>query len=104
MRLPARLAALALAALLTLVLALARYRNGAGASRTAPGLLVPPPAAADVPLKDMRSAQEVLAAQWIGNKADPAKGRRPRLRDKGEALGGGTPDQAGKSTGTASRL
>ena len=104
MRLHAKLAALALAALLTLVLALALSRGRADARRAAAVLIAPPPVTADVPMKDVLSAHRAVADQRIGSGVDPAKARRPRLWDKGEALGGGASDQVDKATGTPAAL
>lgn len=98
-----RNAGLALAALLTLFLALARYQGVAGAIPTVPPALVvaPPPLPPAAPIvKAKKKARKRLVAKLIAPPAAPAKVRGARLREKGEALGGGTPDRVDTGTMT----
>ncbi|MCR4295287.1 MAG: hypothetical protein NUW21_07110 [Elusimicrobia bacterium] len=99
MSLTGRNAGLALAALLILFWAVARLRSGAlavpappPAAEAAPTPPSPPPAA---PVKKVRPR---LAAK---PPAPPATApvRGAKLREKGEAFGGGTPDRVDEAAG-----
>jgi len=90
MNLLRRNSSLTLAVLLTLILAAAQYR------RTA--LLIPPmrPIA---PLTVETRGSLILLAKMVAP-APPMERRGARLRDRGEAFGGGRPDRVEASTGT----
>ena len=92
---------LALAALLALVLAFARYQNvsrAVPADAPAPAVAPPPPAAPLVRTK--AKARRTLVAALPAKPAAPTAARGSRLREKGEALGGSTPDRVDKTTDT----
>ncbi|MDD5301834.1 MAG: hypothetical protein PHS14_01890 [Elusimicrobia bacterium] len=108
MSLIGRHAGLALAALLALVLALASYRGGTAASPPAPPApVIAPPRPAVAPprpaapvAKARKKARKKLLAKLVPPPAAPVKVRGARLREKGEALGGGTPDRVDTGTMT----
>lgn len=93
--------ALALAALLTLLMTLAHYRGGLGGSPTpSPVSIVAPPKPAVVAVKTKKKARRLIVATRIDTPAELEKPRGIRLRDKGEAMGGGTPDRVDTGTMT----
>lgn len=97
----ARHAGLTLAGLLTLYLAFAHYRRGESPIEPAP--TVPAVAAPQAPaaaVKAKRRAPRTLTAKAPAPPAAPAIARGERLREKGEAFGGGTPDRVDASTQT----
>lgn len=94
MKLLLRNSALTLAILLTVFLAAVKFRSVLGPKLTLPSM----PAVLAVRVQ-MRGAMVTVAK--LDSKPDrPAKVRGQRLRDKGEAMGGGTPDRVDKSTDT----
>lgn len=90
MNLIRRNSSLTLAALLILILAAAQYR------RTA--LVLPPPRAV-APLTVETRGSLILLAKMAAPAAR-RESRGARLRDRGEAFGGGAPDRVDASTGT----
>lgn len=101
MSLIGRHAGLALAALLTLLIALAHFRSAAvviPAVPPAPAVATPQPAAPAA--KARRKARKKLVAKLVEPPAAPVSVRGARLKDKGEALGGGTPDRVDTGTMT----
>lgn len=97
----ARHAGLMFAGLLTLLLAFSHYRDRVG--EIAPSPLIPIVAAPQPPvavIKPKRKPRRKLTAKAPVPAAVPAKARGERLREKGEAFGGGTPDRVDASTGT----
>lgn len=96
----ARHAGLMVAGLLTLLLALTQYRDRAGDIAPAPPVSVvaaPQPPAAVVKAK--KKPRRKLTAKAPAPPPPPVKARGERLRDKGEAFGGGTPDRVDLATG-----
>lgn len=89
MNLLRRNSSLTLAALLTLILAASQYRRAA--------LVMPPPRAA-APLTVETRGSLILLAKMVAPAAR-RETRGARLRDRGEAFGGG-PDRVDASTGT----
>lgn len=101
MSLIGRHAGLALAALLALFLALAQYRGGSAvvpAPPTVPVVETTRPAAPVA--KARKKARKKLVAKLVEPPAAPVKVRGARLKDKGEALGGGTPERVDTGTMT----
>lgn len=97
MSLKSRLGVLALAALLTLILALTQY---AGRSGPRPAATVVAPAVPHVPIVKAKkkalkktvaknSAPPIIAAEMLDKPDEPSKKRGAKLREPGEALGGG---------------
>lgn len=96
----ARHAGLMFAGLLTLFLAFSHYRDRGGES--APSPLVPLIAAPQPPVvvvKTKRKPRPKLTAKTPAPPVPTAKARGERLREKGEAFGGGTPDRVDLATG-----
>ena len=92
---------LTLAVLLTLFLALARYRGGsAGIAKAPPAPLVEAPQPAAPVVKPKSAPRRKLVAKRVKPAASPVEVRGAQLRDKGEALGGGTPDRVDTGTMT----
>lgn len=101
MRLIRRHSSLTLAALLTLLLALARYQGASRAIPTEPSAhLVAPPLSAVAAFNVQTRGSLILMAKMIKKPAAPHDVRGARLRDKGEALGGWAPDRVDKTTQT----
>lgn len=100
MHLLKRHSVLTLAALLTLLLALDQFRSRSSDSVPPQSvfLIAPPPHAAAF-FKVQTKGSLVAVAKMI-MPSRPAKVRGASLRDKGEAFGGGIPDQVDRSTGT----
>ncbi|MDP3543422.1 MAG: hypothetical protein Q8T11_13215 [Elusimicrobiota bacterium] len=86
-----RTAGLAIVALLILLWAVARYRDVARAVPPAPPAPVAAPA--PPPPAPVKKARVKVVAKAPAPPAAPAKIRGAKLRDKGEAFGGGMPDQ-----------
>lgn len=92
---------LMLAVALTLFLALARRQGGSApvpAAPPAPVVEAPRPAAPVV--KTRKRARKKVVAKLAEPPVEPVKVRGARLKDKGEALGGGTPDRVDTGTMT----
>lgn len=98
-----RHAGLAIAVLLTVFLAIARYHGGSPLIPTPPPTPVAAPAQPAVPVvKAKKKVRRKLAAKLTVQPAAPAKVRGARLREVGEALGGRTPERVDKATETLS--
>ncbi len=97
-----RHAALALAVLLALALALARYRAGSPAipPPAVPVAVTAPPLPTRAPAKAKKKIKKIAAKKPEAASAPEVERRTPRvsrLRDKGEAFGGGR-DRVDKAT------
>ena len=102
MSLIGRNAGLALATLLTLFMALAYFRSADVAIPVAPPapIVETPRPAAPVAKARKKALKKKLVAKLVEPPAAPVKVRGARLKDKGEALGGGTPDRVDTGTMT----
>ena len=79
----------------------AAFRREMGARLAAlPAVLVAPFTPSGGPMTVRTSEAMVAVAKLDIRPAETAKPRGLRLRDKGEAFGGGTPDRVDKSTDT----